>query len=207
MRIITSLGIGVVSIICYFSPPIVLAALFGLICTIILLFEWPQLAKSNNIWPLTPLYAIVPFAMLIYFCFAPEGKIIIFTLFLIVWSFDTGSYIFGNICGKTPINRTISPNKTWEGVLGGVITTIMLYLILNFFYFHDPIDISNILAVILISISALLGDLFESKLKRNAQTKDSGALLPGHGGLLDRFDGILFAIVIVYILHILDIFF
>ncbi len=206
-RLMTSIGIVIIGFICYYSPPIAIATLFVAICAIILFYEWPQIAKHNFIWPLTPLYPIAPFAMLVHLCFAPQGKIMLFILFLVVWSFDTGSYIFGNMFGKTPINRHISLNKTWEGVLGGLVSAITLYILFYFIYFTDPISITNIFIILLLCISALVGDLFESKLKRNAQIKDSGAFLPGHGGFLDRFDGILFAVIILYILYILQIFF
>ena len=125
-------------------------------------------------------------------------RILIF--FSLGWSVlhDTGSYLIGKWWGKSVINKAISPKKSWEGFWGGVI---FAFAFTSVFFGHN--DLSTIIFTVLpftllICTSALMGDLFESALKRRAGIKDSGSLLPGHGGLLDRLDGVMFAAIVVF---------
>jgi phosphatidate cytidylyltransferase len=113
-----------------------------------------------------------------------------------IWINDTMAYIVGSLIGKTPLSK-ISPKKTWEGTLGGIIlATIIAWIIAWQFDF----DIKTMVVIALVSsIAGTFGDLFESKLKRMAGVKDSGSFMPGHGGFLDRFDSLLFAIPFVWL--------
>ena len=120
-------------------------------------------------------------------------------LFIIgcMWINDTMAYIVGSLIGKTPFSK-ISPKKTWEGTIGGIILSsiIMGYLAFvvdKWFVFGQTFIWWTILAIIA-SVSGTFGDLLESKLKRMAEVKDSGHIMPGHGGFLDRFDSLLLAI-------------
>jgi phosphatidate cytidylyltransferase len=118
--------------------------------------------------------------------------IIIFSL----WINDTMAYIVGSFIGKTPLSP-ISPKKTWEGTVGGIILTIIAISLIA--YFTDRLSIVDAAVMaFLASVSGTFGDLFESKLKRMAGVKDSGNIMPGHGGFLDRFDSLLFAVVAVW---------
>lgn len=114
-----------------------------------------------------------------------------------IWINDTMAYIVGSLIGKTPFSK-ISPKKTWEGTIGGAILAILiigfLFPLLADKYFY-PFAQHKIWFVIaaLCAIFGTIGDLFESKLKRMANVKDSGTIMPGHGGFLDRFDSLLFA--------------
>ena len=118
--------------------------------------------------------------------------LIIFSL----WINDTMAYIVGSFIGKTPLS-VISPKKTWEGTIGGVILAVVVVgLIAYYTPYISPIH-AMIIAVIA-SVAGTFGDLFESKLKRLAAVKDSGSIMPGHGGFLDRFDSLLFASVFVW---------
>jgi phosphatidate cytidylyltransferase len=119
---------------------------------------------------------------------------IILILFALVSSYDVASYIIGNIIGNRKIAYFISPGKTWEGFIGGFIFSFFISLI--FFKFN----IFTILFVFLVSIFALIGDLIESFFKRLKGIKDSGNILPGHGGFFDRFDGIFFVSFLFYLL-------
>jgi phosphatidate cytidylyltransferase len=119
--------------------------------------------------------------------------LIIFSL----WINDTMAYIVGSFIGKTPFSK-ISPKKTWEGTIGGVIVTIITISLIAYFTERLPLIHAAILSGIA-SVSGTYGDLFESKLKRMAQVKDSGNIMPGHGGFLDRFDSLLFAAVFCWI--------
>ncbi len=125
---------------------------------------------------------------------------IILGFFIIHWTFDTCAFLIGSLIGKYPCFPQISPRKTMEGYIGGGLCTIggaVLYASLTQSYTF----LHWIAIAIIVIIFGSLGDLFESRLKRNLNKKDSGKLLPGHGGLLDRFDGILFSapVVLVYV--------
>jgi phosphatidate cytidylyltransferase len=119
-----------------------------------------------------------------------------------IWTNDTMAYIVGSIIGKTPLSK-ISPKKTWEGTVGGLILCIVaVSFLFPLILFHFPdLRFSFFLAIIsaIASITGTFGDLLESKLKRMANVKDSGSLMPGHGGFLDRFDSLLLATPFVWL--------
>jgi len=115
-----------------------------------------------------------------------------------IWVNDTMSYIVGSIIGKTPLSA-VSPNKTWEGTVAGVILAVLI--VTKIFGIWIPIQEKFIFLISLVaSIAGNFGDLFESSLKRQAGVKDSGKMMPGHGGFLDRFDSILLATPFVWLL-------
>jgi phosphatidate cytidylyltransferase len=118
--------------------------------------------------------------------------LIIFSL----WINDTMAYVVGSLIGKTPLSK-ISPKKTWEGTIGGVILTIAVICLIAYFTKRISVLDAGIMSGIA-AIAGTFGDLFESKLKRMAGVKDSGSIMPGHGGFLDRFDSLLFATVFVW---------
>jgi len=118
--------------------------------------------------------------------------IIIFTL----WVNDTMAYIVGSLIGKTPLS-SISPKKTWEGTIGGIILSIAVMSLVAWFTQRFSVVHTAAIAA-LTSVSGTYGDLFESKLKRMANVKDSGKIMPGHGGFLDRFDSLFFAATVVW---------
>ncbi len=131
-----------------------------------------------------------------------EGLHYILYAFLIVWLTDTGAYIFGKLMGKHKLWPVISPNKTIEGFIGGIICSILVPLIMQFFVdFHMNIWIL-LLVTIILSMFGQLGDLVESGFKRHFGVKDSGRILPGHGGILDRFDSFMFVLPLLNILLI-----
>ncbi|OFY67233.1 MAG: hypothetical protein A3H98_01385 [Bacteroidetes bacterium RIFCSPLOWO2_02_FULL_36_8] len=108
------------------------------------------------------------------------------------WSADTFAYFSGALFGKHKLFERISPKKTWEGSVGGAVMTILISFILSkYILFYSTMD--WIIISILVVIFGAYGDLCESMLKRNLNIKDSGTLIPGHGGILDRFDGLLFS--------------
>ena len=124
-----------------------------------------------------------------------EQRWALFWLFVFIWIADIGAYFFGKLFGKTKLAETISPGKTVEGALGGLFTNLLL---VSFFIFwtiyydaeiYVPYVILAFIAVIAITALSVIGDIYESFLKRQAGVKDSGRLIPGHGGLLDRLDG------------------
>ena len=117
-----------------------------------------------------------------------------------IWINDTMAYLVGSFIGKTPLTK-ISPKKTWEGTIGGIALCIVTIALLGYY-----IPAAKVIAVrhwiaiaALCAIFGTIGDLFESKLKRKADVKDSGSFMPGHGGFLDRFDSLLFAVPAVWV--------
>ncbi len=113
--------------------------------------------------------------------------------FLILWANDSGAYFIGKFLGKTKLYEKVSPNKTWEGLFGGIVFAfVVAYFVSN--YFHSVTLQVWIIISLIISIFGNLGDLFESQFKRSVGAKDSGNFIPGHGGVLDRFDGLLIAL-------------
>jgi phosphatidate cytidylyltransferase len=125
------------------------------------------------------------------------GKVYVCLTILSIWINDTMAYLVGSVIGKTPFSK-ISPKKTWEGTVGGAI--LCVGVIAAIAYFTQLINVKD--AAIIAALCAIfgtLGDLFESKLKRMANVKDSGSFMPGHGGFLDRFDSLLFAVPAVWI--------
>ena len=120
-------------------------------------------------------------------------------VFLIIWSTDTGAYFTGMLFGRNKLAPQLSPKKTWEGFIGGVVTSFIAVLV---FLQLIPLPPNMLLLYItpVISVVAQVGDLFESGLKRLAGAKDSGNIIPGHGGILDRFDSALWALPTAYYL-------
>lgn len=122
---------------------------------------------------------------------------------LIVWLTDSGAYIFGRQFGKHKLAPRVSPNKTIEGsVLGTIFATVVLAIYLLFFHVGYDNYYMMVLATLLLSIFGQFGDLIESALKRYYGVKDSGKILPGHGGILDRFDSMLMVMPALYLLGI-----
>lgn len=130
--------------------------------------------------------------------FGDFGYAIPLILILSIWVNDTMAYLVGSFIGKTPLSP-ISPNKTWEGTIAGIILSVVL--VTKVMGLYIPVSEKVILYIsIVASIAGTFGDLFESKLKRLAGVKDSGKMMPGHGGFLDRFDSILLATPFVWLL-------
>jgi phosphatidate cytidylyltransferase len=129
--------------------------------------------------------------------YVPE---IIISILVIIWANDTFAYLVGITMGKNKLFERISPKKTIEGFVGGVIFAIVAGIILAEFYLHEP-TIRWIIIAMIVSAFGTLGDLIESKFKRIAGVKDSGNIMPGHGGFLDRLDSIIFVAPFVYLFY------
>lgn len=131
-----------------------------------------------------------------------KGWIIPCTIIGSIWINDTMAYIVGSLIGKTPLSK-ISPKKTWEGTLGGIFLSVGIVALITWRqeeYAHGLITRTDFIFIALISsVTGTFGDLLESKLKRMAGVKDSGSLMPGHGGFLDRFDSLLLATPFVWL--------
>ncbi len=121
-----------------------------------------------------------------------EGIALTFFLFLVTWANDTGAYYVGSLWGRRPLAPRISPRKTWEGAGGGLLCSVAAAFICRAWFLESLNAVDTLLIGLLVGMTAPLGDLCESVLKRGAGVKDSGALIPGHGGILDRVDSLIF---------------
>lgn len=154
------------------------------------------------------IYAVVPFCFFYAMAYRDGQYSSHYPLaFLIMlWSSDTGAYLFGISLGKHRLFERHSPKKSWEGFAGGIICSMLAAYIVNIYFTGLPLIHWLAVAVIIVS-AGTLGDLSESMLKRSLSTKDSGSFLPGHGGFLDRFDGLLLAAPLVFVyLHLISTF-
>jgi phosphatidate cytidylyltransferase len=123
------------------------------------------------------------------------GKWLLFAL-AITWAADTTAYFVGRAMGKHPLAPHISPKKTWEGSLGGIVGSLIIGYVAKFFV---PIPVGHLLGMAFVgNVAGQMGDLLESAYKRSAGVKDSGSLLPGHGGVLDRIDALILCIPVVW---------
>ena len=205
---------GIILGFCFFGTYIHSTTLFSLlliaILLIVLIFEWPLLVNFNNKrnWIITFFYPTISFGILIYLNQTYHSTDFFLPLypFLVAWVGDTSGYLIGKPFGKYKVCPSISPKKTWEGIAGGFIGTLLF----NFLYLPTIKSYSMVKLIqtpwilILLSLSIYIvgfsGDLFVSVLKRLKGLKDTGSLLPGHGGLLDRFDSVLFVAIFMIIL-------
>jgi len=141
------------------------------------------------------IYIGIPFTLVQFI--AIDGvefqPVIILGLLLLTWGNDTGAYLIGSVIGKTPLFPRISPKKTWEGSLGGVAVTFLIAWLLSIYTKELTLQNWLVLAGI-VSTFGSVGDLIESMLKRSLGVKDSGTIMPGHGGFLDRFDAFMYMI-------------
>lgn len=157
------------------------------------------------------LYTALPFSMFAFSAFSRTGlnsilphEGIVFSpgivigFFLLIWANDTGAYLSGVSFGKHKLFERISPKKTWEGFFGGLVLSALVAWLLSGWL--GVTDRSHwVVIAVIVSVTGTYGDLVESMLKRSYGVKDSGSILPGHGGFLDRFDSAIFAFPLVYL--------
>jgi phosphatidate cytidylyltransferase len=118
--------------------------------------------------------------------------------FILIWTNDTMAYLSGRLLGKTLLFSRISPKKTWEGTIGGIVFTLLIsYLLAS--QLGGPSTAQWLAMAMIVSVFGSFGDLFESMLKRSVGIKDSGNIMPGHGGFLDRFDSFIFALPMLWV--------
>ena len=185
-------------------------ALIGLIGCLAI-NEWYRLVLVNR--PKFPngfymffgaLYILTPCLILVWLRNNDlHGLYFILWFFAIIWSTDIGAYLFGKTIGGAKLAPKISPNKTWAGFFGGIVSAVIISLLV--YYFVHPVStlIPLVLGCVVISVVGQIGDLIESWCKRRLGVKDSGDLIPGHGGILDRVDSILLSAPIAGIIAII----
>lgn len=167
------------------------AAFVGAVLTVIIL-----LPKSRSpFWPLLALpYIFLPCLALIWIRVSPMGPQSLVWLLVLVWAADIGGYAFGKTIGGWKLAPKISPNKTWAGTLGGLSLAALVGLIAALIL--NPATISQFIIIsILLGVIAQIGDLIESALKRHFGVKDISGFIPGHGGVMDRLDSLIFVVV------------
>lgn len=187
------------------SGPFIAVLLLGIFATPLLELytkkDEPFSNISHSIFPI--LYVALPFGLLIKTNYDfPNyhdqfGSELILGFYFALWSNDTGAYLSGKAFGKHKLFERISPNKTWEGSIGGAILAIGVSITTGWFFTSLPLWQWAGIGLI-ISIFGSMGDLAESLFKRSMGVKDSGKIMPGHGGILDRFDGLLIAAPFVF---------
>jgi len=161
--------------------------------------------RSQYYWGHVPIVAIlclsvVPLALqsLIHLYFLPKGQALIVYLLCLVWAADIGAYLAGKQWGVHKMIPQVSPGKSWEGALGG-LALVLLVAAIAFVYFQPAQPLLWFVLALIIMIVSVFGDLFVSILKRRCHLKDTGALIPGHGGLLDRLDSLIAALPFFYV--------
>ncbi|TXF76110.1 phosphatidate cytidylyltransferase [Chryseobacterium sp.] len=174
---------------------------------VITLFRFSkELYYDNGKLIFTVIYTALPFSFALglpkFSSIENTFSLEVFFLFILLWSSDTFAYFTGRMFGKHKMAPKISPNKTWEGFAGGVVLT----LILSFFIerLHPDLRGNWIIVGLLVAVFAPFGDLVESQLKRTFGVKDSGNIIPGHGGILDRLDSFIICVPVVYLYFILE---
>jgi len=141
--------------------------------------------------------AVVPAwaALVLIHASGTQGHLWLLTALAIVWAADSGAYFAGRSFGRTKLAPRISPNKTWEGLVGGLLTGLLVALVFGWLAGVTPDQVPGLVVTTVVAVFAsVLGDLYESLIKRHAGAKDSGHIIPGHGGVLDRIDGVLAAL-------------
>ncbi len=167
--------------------------------------------KNSSLTLFGLVYVALPFSLLNFIVFVPKmlGSStyypwILAGIFFIIWSYDSMAYLSGSMLGKHKIASKISPKKSWEGLIGGAVFAVIVSLVCAVL-FQEISMFEWVVISFIIVIFGTLGDFFESKLKREIGLKDSSDLLPGHGGLLDRFDSLLFSVPVIFIwLNLID---
>jgi phosphatidate cytidylyltransferase len=169
-------------------------AVFWWLCVLLLLFRYPTLQPT---WLFTRkgkslmgVFVLIPTTFALLQIRSVGAGYLLFAFFL-VWSADTGAYAAGRIMGRHPLMSRVSPNKTIEGVIGGIVLALIIAVI-GLYLLHVPTEKwpAMLILSLVVVMAAVVGDLFESMMKRIAGVKDSANWLPGHGGLLDRIDSI-----------------
>ncbi|MBN1549321.1 phosphatidate cytidylyltransferase [Candidatus Babeliales bacterium] len=193
-RSLTGIAFGVALLLFFIFPrPLIFSLLLFTLFIVIVGWELPYLKRYQN---LATIYTTLGFITIIALNRTDYRPLIVY-LFLLVFTFDVSAYITGTLIGHYKLVPRLSPKKTWEGLIGAIIITTTLFVLLTH---HEALFI-RIGYGLMLCATAFLGDLFVSWLKRKNNIKDTGSLLPGHGGLLDRFDSVLLTAFTFYVLR------
>ncbi len=180
-----------------------LFTIFLLICLVVIFYEWHMMSKKKSYRVFGFIFLLISFYTIYKLRIDNDYWFILFITMICV-STDLGGYVFGNIL-KGPKLTKISPNKTYAGMIGGYLLSILSTIIFADFYFRYELSIKLFIFVMIISTISQLGDLVISYYKRLSKIKDTGKIIPGHGGLLDRVDGMIFAFPFSYLILLIDV--
>lgn len=159
-----------------------------------------QRTSQLGIAVMGPVYIGVPLVLLLHIHqYYPHGNMWIFFLLGVIFATDTGAFYVGRLFGKHRLHKAVSPGKTWEGTMGGLISGVIVAIFFLKITGIQKLDPMTYGLAFLLPMAGQIGDLAESMLKRDHGVKDSGRILPGHGGILDRIDALLFAIPLLYV--------
>jgi phosphatidate cytidylyltransferase len=178
---------------------LILPVMVTLIATAILFCKESDAYRTTPFILTSLVYIALPFALTNLIVFTPDGGFngrVLLAVMIIIWSSDVGAYLSGMAFGQKHGHKlfpSISPKKSWEGYFGGLFLSLAAGWCVGYFSMVDYPWYHCLILALLVNISSTIGDLVESQLKRNFGVKDAGSIMPGHGGLLDRFDGALLA--------------
>jgi phosphatidate cytidylyltransferase len=188
-------------------PLTMMVTLLFWLVALVLVIRYPAGAKrwgKSIIWRgLMGLFVLIPAWRAINFLRANDGPYVLLFLFVLIWIADSGAYFAGKLFGKHKLLPEVSPGKTWEGLAGALLLSGVFSLSLTKLIPSETSWLNILLLGLVTVLFSVLGDLFESMLKRNVNLKDSGQLFPGHGGLLDRIDSLTAAAPVFVFLGIL----
>ena len=197
---ILSAAILIPAVYYFISNGSLLMNLFIIFCFLISCYEWYSLKKNFFLQIIGLIFLILSFY--IFYLLSTDIKSVAFLIIICV-STDIGGYIFGKVF-KGPKLTKISPNKTYAGVFGGYfLSFISLFVLNNYFVENIIVDVYLVVTTFLISTVSQIGDIIISFFKRQSKIKNTGKLIPGHGGILDRIDGMIFAVHIFYLLKLI----
>lgn len=193
-RTISGLSIVVIIVSCILGGQIYTDIML-LLTSLLMVIEWSRINqdKTTRLYKIGLIYIMLPIVYwIVLLYFAPGYRSHMLLVFLIVWVTDTFAYIGGRIFKGPKLAPQISPKKTWSGAISGfLMANLVSYIYI--YSIQNSVSFRNMFWSIVISIAAILGDLLESKTKRILNVKDSGDIIPGHGGICDRFDSFLMA--------------
>lgn len=191
-----AIAVSVIALMMRLAPVALLLLVIGVVAAFVLARQ----RGDNPAWhAFGVIYIGLPsLALVALRIYPPQGALVVLGMFLIVWATDTGALVFGKLIGGKKLAPRLSPGKTWAGTIGGSVTAALVFaLYIAFFGFNVLLAM---LFAFLFSFVAHGGDLFESAVKRRFGTKDSGGLIPGHGGVLDRMDSMFACSVVLALL-------
>lgn len=186
-----------------------IALIISIKCILFLFYDKMQSISVSTKYLYLLGYIILPFIFITKISFGVKNynpKIIV-GLFILIWTNDTFAYIVGKSIGKNKLFEKISPKKTIEGFVGGLLFAILTGYLISKYYIKATTEFSNksiliwIIIAVIVGVFGTIGDLIESKFKRIAGVKDSGKIMPGHGGILDRLDSVLFVSPFVFLFY------
>jgi phosphatidate cytidylyltransferase len=188
---------------------LVIALVVSVKCIIFLFYDNIQKISTSSKYLYLLGYIILPFIFItkISFGINDYNPKIIIGLFILIWTNDTFAYIVGKTVGKTKLFEKISPKKTVEGFFGGILFAVFAGYLISKYYIRANVQFSDrsiliwTIIALIVGVIGTIGDLIESKFKRIAGVKDSGCIMPGHGGILDRLDSVIFVAPIIFLFY------